>query len=152
MNPKNAQTVATIVALTFVLVGGYFVRGIPHWISWVKYISFIYWAFGLLLKIQFGGAQYYSCIPPNGGGNGSAESPAAAAGGGGGGDEGNASIAAAGGGGVGCVVVEDLQTVLQFPTDPDAAAWPDALVLVAMLVAYRVAVYVVLRRKTRLVA
>jgi hypothetical protein len=27
MNPKTAQTIATIVMLAFVLVGGYFVRG-----------------------------------------------------------------------------------------------------------------------------
>lgn len=47
------QTVVTVVILTFLLVGGYYVRSIPIWIGWIRYISFIYWGFNLLLKIQF---------------------------------------------------------------------------------------------------
>ncbi|KAK9839571.1 hypothetical protein WJX84_010569, partial [Apatococcus fuscideae] len=39
MNPKTAQTIAAILMLAFVLTGGYFVRGIPDWISWIKYLS-----------------------------------------------------------------------------------------------------------------
>jgi hypothetical protein len=43
MNPKTAQTVASIIMLGFMLVGGYYVRGIPAWISWIRYLSFVYW-------------------------------------------------------------------------------------------------------------
>jgi hypothetical protein len=32
MNPKTAQTVASIIMLGFMLVGGYYVRNIPVWI------------------------------------------------------------------------------------------------------------------------
>jgi hypothetical protein len=48
------QTATTVIILTFLLVGGYYVRNIPVWINWIKYISFLYWGFNLLLKIQFG--------------------------------------------------------------------------------------------------
>ena len=44
MDPKNAQTVTTVVMLTFLLVGGFYVRDVPAWIGWIKYISFVYWA------------------------------------------------------------------------------------------------------------
>lgn len=35
--------------------GGYYVRGIPVWISWLKYVSFIYWGWNLLLKVRSAG-------------------------------------------------------------------------------------------------
>lgn len=50
---KAGQTIATIVMLCFMLVGGYFVQTIPFWIVWLKYISFLYYGFNLLLKINF---------------------------------------------------------------------------------------------------
>eukprot|EP00198_Chlamydomonas_reinhardtii_P001397 XP_001690733.1 predicted protein [Chlamydomonas reinhardtii] len=50
INPQNGQTIATIFMLSTMLVGGYYVRGIPVWISWLKYVSFIYWGWNLLLK------------------------------------------------------------------------------------------------------
>ncbi|GFR49801.1 hypothetical protein Agub_g11739, partial [Astrephomene gubernaculifera] len=53
INPQNGQTIATIFMLTTMLVGGYYVRGIPVWIAWLKYASFIYWGWNLLLKIEF---------------------------------------------------------------------------------------------------
>ncbi|KXZ52591.1 hypothetical protein GPECTOR_9g636 [Gonium pectorale] len=53
MNPQNGQTIATIFMLSTMLVGGYYVRGIPVWISWLKYASFIYWGWNLLLKVEF---------------------------------------------------------------------------------------------------
>ncbi|KAG2424300.1 hypothetical protein HYH02_015190 [Chlamydomonas schloesseri] len=46
--------------LTFLLVGGFYVKQVPVWIGWIKYVSFVYWGYNLLLKIQFGGATYYS--------------------------------------------------------------------------------------------
>lgn len=37
MNPKSAQTVASVIMLTFVLTGGFFVVSMPAWIAWVKW-------------------------------------------------------------------------------------------------------------------
>lgn len=54
-NFKNCLTIATVTMLTIMLVGGFYVRQIPIWISWLKYLSFIYWGWNLLLKIEFSG-------------------------------------------------------------------------------------------------
>lgn len=40
MVPKTAQTIASVVMLTFVLTAGYFVTTIPVWISWLKCKAF----------------------------------------------------------------------------------------------------------------
>jgi hypothetical protein len=42
MDPKTAQTVTTVLMLTLMLVGGYYVRNVPVWISWLKYLSFMW--------------------------------------------------------------------------------------------------------------
>lgn len=42
-----------MLILTFLLMGGYYVRNIPVWISWIRYISFLYWGYNLLIKSQF---------------------------------------------------------------------------------------------------
>ena len=36
----------------FAQVGGYYISTIPGWIGWLKYMSFIYYAFNLLLKVK----------------------------------------------------------------------------------------------------
>ncbi len=47
------QTVTTVLILAFLLVGGYYVRNIPVWIGWIRYISFIYWGYNMAIKMQF---------------------------------------------------------------------------------------------------
>ncbi|GFH19248.1 ABC transporter domain-containing protein, partial [Haematococcus lacustris] len=42
MVPKTAQTVTTVIMLSLMLVGGYYVRDVPVWIRWLRYLSFIY--------------------------------------------------------------------------------------------------------------
>jgi hypothetical protein len=37
------QTITTVVILAFLLVGGYYVRNIPVWISWIRWFSFLFW-------------------------------------------------------------------------------------------------------------
>ncbi|WIA20339.1 hypothetical protein OEZ85_006170 [Tetradesmus obliquus] len=127
MNPKTAQTVASIIMLGFMLVGGYYVRGIPAWISWIRYLSFVYWGFNLLLKIEFAGATYYSCGASGLGSGEAAAGPAAAP----------------------CHSVPDLQAALQLPTDPNASPALELGVLFGMLVALRLLVYYTLRQKTK---
>ncbi|WIA19845.1 hypothetical protein OEZ85_005749 [Tetradesmus obliquus] len=72
MDPKTAQTITTVVILAFLLVGGYYVRNIPVWISWIRWFSFLFWGYNLLIKSQFSGVTYYSC---NGSGSSSGCSP-----------------------------------------------------------------------------
>jgi hypothetical protein len=137
MNPKNAQTIATIIMLSFMLVGGYYVRGIPVWIDWVKYISYVYWGFNLLLKIEFANSQYYDCddAPPGAAG----VPPPGAVG----------AAAKVVPGTPGCEPVPNLRSALQLPVDVNDPVWLDVVVLVAMLVLLRIAVYVTLRKKTK---
>ncbi|KAF8055666.1 rca [Scenedesmus sp. PABB004] len=130
MNPKTAQTVASIIMLGFMLVGGYYVRGIPAWIGWVRYTSFVYWGFNLLVKIEFSGATYYAC-------------------GAGGGLAGAGGVAHTSESAAPCAPLPNLQAALQLPTDPGASPALEIGVLFAMLVLLRTAVYYVLRHKTK---
>ena len=36
--------------------------GIPVWIGWIRYISFIYYGFGMLLHHEYQGRTIYSCV------------------------------------------------------------------------------------------
>ena len=36
--------------------------GIPVWIGWIRYISFIYYGFGMLLHHEYNGRTIYSCV------------------------------------------------------------------------------------------
>ncbi len=59
---KTAQALAASLMLTFILVGGYFVSSIPSWIGWIKWLSFLWYSFPLLLHIQFeGDGETYAC-------------------------------------------------------------------------------------------
>ncbi|XP_026447181.1 ABC transporter G family member 22-like isoform X4 [Papaver somniferum] len=58
MDVKKATTLASITAMTFMLAGGFFVKRVPAFISWIRYISFNYHTYRLLLKVQ------YDHIPP----------------------------------------------------------------------------------------
>jgi len=46
-------------------VGGFYLANIPAWIAWLKYLSFVYFGYNLLLKAEFRGRTLWDC----GGGN-----------------------------------------------------------------------------------
>ncbi|KAI3997521.1 hypothetical protein MKX01_008128 [Papaver californicum] len=58
MDVKKASTLASITAMTFMLAGGFFIKRVPVFISWIRYTSFNYHTYRLLLKVQ------YDHIPP----------------------------------------------------------------------------------------
>ncbi len=59
---KSAQALAASLMLTFILVGSYFVSSIPSWIGWIKWLSFLWYSFPLLLHVQFeGDGSTYAC-------------------------------------------------------------------------------------------
>ena len=39
--------------------------GIPVWIGWLRYLSFIYYGFGMLLHYEYHGRTIYSCVDPS---------------------------------------------------------------------------------------
>ncbi|KAF8403415.1 hypothetical protein HHK36_011518 [Tetracentron sinense] len=53
MDVKKATTVASVTVMTFMLAGGFFVKKVPVFISWIRYISFNYHTYRLLLKVQY---------------------------------------------------------------------------------------------------
>jgi len=55
LNLKRAQSCATVLMLTIMLTGGFFVRNIPVWISWVQYLSYIMYAYEALVNIHLKG-------------------------------------------------------------------------------------------------
>ncbi|PON42060.1 ABC transporter-like [Parasponia andersonii] len=54
MDIKKATTLASVTVMTFMLAGGFFVNKVPVFISWIRYLSFNYHTYKLLLKVQYG--------------------------------------------------------------------------------------------------
>ncbi|XP_051114344.1 ABC transporter G family member 22-like [Andrographis paniculata] len=54
MDLKKATTLASVTVMTFMLAGGYFVKDVPVFISWLRYLSYNYHTYKLLLKVQYG--------------------------------------------------------------------------------------------------
>ncbi|XP_020694400.1 ABC transporter G family member 22 isoform X2 [Dendrobium catenatum] len=59
MDIKKATTVASVTVMTFMLAGGFFVKKVPVFISWIRYMSFNYHTYRLLLKVQYGHVPPY---------------------------------------------------------------------------------------------
>ncbi|XP_050226949.1 ABC transporter G family member 22-like isoform X1 [Mercurialis annua] len=53
MDLKKATTLASVTVMTFMLAGGYFVKKVPIFIAWIRYLSFNYHTYKLLLKVQY---------------------------------------------------------------------------------------------------
>ncbi|KAF5479091.1 hypothetical protein F2P56_005594, partial [Juglans regia] len=58
---KRSGMVASLLLMLFLLTGGYYVQHIPKFMRWLKYLSFIYYGFRLLLKVQYSGDELYEC-------------------------------------------------------------------------------------------
>ncbi|KAL2503476.1 ABC transporter G family member 25 [Abeliophyllum distichum] len=54
MDAKQASTVVTVTMLAFVLTGGYYVHKVPHFMSWIKYVSTTFYSYRLLIGVQYG--------------------------------------------------------------------------------------------------
>ncbi|KAG9154558.1 hypothetical protein Leryth_014992 [Lithospermum erythrorhizon] len=61
MNIRGAGMVASLVLMLFLLTGGYYIQHIPKNMQWLKYISFMYHGFRLLLKVQYAGDELFEC-------------------------------------------------------------------------------------------
>lgn len=58
---KRSGMIASLILMLFLLTGGYYVQHIPKFMRWLKYVSFMYYGFRLLLKVQYSGDQLYEC-------------------------------------------------------------------------------------------
>lgn len=53
MDAKQASTVVTITMLAFLLTGGFYVQNVPSCMTWVKYTSFTFYCYRLLVEAQY---------------------------------------------------------------------------------------------------
>ena len=61
MDVKQATTLASVTMLVFLLAGGYYIRHIPFFIAWLKYISFSHYCYKLLVGVQYSVNEVYEC-------------------------------------------------------------------------------------------
>ncbi|KAI3915191.1 hypothetical protein MKX01_035450 [Papaver californicum] len=61
MDVKQATTLASVTMLVFLLAGGYYIQHIPRFIAWLKYASFSYYCYKLLIGVQYTDEDFYEC-------------------------------------------------------------------------------------------
>ncbi|KAF4373466.1 hypothetical protein F8388_025160 [Cannabis sativa] len=61
MDIKQATTLASVTTLVFLIAGGYYVQQIPAFIVWLKYLSYSYYCYKLLLGVQYKEGEMYEC-------------------------------------------------------------------------------------------
>ncbi|CDP00551.1 unnamed protein product [Coffea canephora] len=61
MDLKQATTLSSVMMLVFLLASGYYIRHIPPFIAWLKYISFSHYSYKLLLAVQYSNNELYQC-------------------------------------------------------------------------------------------
>ncbi|KAJ8764661.1 hypothetical protein K2173_007748 [Erythroxylum novogranatense] len=61
MDLKKATTFGSVIMLTFVLAGGFYVQHVPGFISWIKYVSISNYSYKLLLGSQYEASDTYVC-------------------------------------------------------------------------------------------
>ncbi|VFQ89238.1 unnamed protein product [Cuscuta campestris] len=66
MDQKAAATFESVVMLSFLLAGGFYVRQVPRFVAWIKYISIGQYTFKLLLEAQFKPEETYRCSSEGG--------------------------------------------------------------------------------------
>lgn len=62
MDAKQASTVVTVTMLAFVLAGGFYVHKMPYCLGWIKYISMTFYAYRLLINVQYGDGTRISSL------------------------------------------------------------------------------------------
>ncbi|KAI3881225.1 hypothetical protein MKX03_015930 [Papaver bracteatum] len=63
MNLRSATILAAVIVNAFFLVGGYYIRNVPSFIAWLKYISVTHHCYKLLLSSQYKSDEMYACGP-----------------------------------------------------------------------------------------
>jgi len=62
-NLHHAITAATIFLIGLMLIGGFFIQHLPHWLGvWAKWLSFFKYAYNACLRLEFMGDQVYNCV------------------------------------------------------------------------------------------
>ncbi|KAF8033442.1 hypothetical protein BT93_D2142 [Corymbia citriodora subsp. variegata] len=62
MDVKQATTLASVTTMVFLIAGGYYIQQIPPFIEWLKYLSYSYYCYRLLLGVQYSNDDVYECM------------------------------------------------------------------------------------------
>ncbi|KAI3849278.1 hypothetical protein MKX03_001677 [Papaver bracteatum] len=63
MNPRMGTVLGGILSQGFLLACGFYIRNVPSFISWIKYLSHNYYVYKLLLGSQYKNDDLYPCGP-----------------------------------------------------------------------------------------
>ncbi|CAK8691387.1 unnamed protein product [Clavelina lepadiformis] len=79
MDFEHGLVLAIFMMITYMLLGGFYIKSLPPWLSWLRYVSPFLYAWTLMLYFEFDSdyrvicntenSLYPSCLPPQGGGN-----------------------------------------------------------------------------------
>lgn len=61
MDQKSATILGSVIMLTFLLAGGFYVQHVPSFIAWIKYISISNYTYKLLIGSQYKPSETYPC-------------------------------------------------------------------------------------------
>ncbi|UJR27422.1 hypothetical protein I4U23_008712 [Adineta vaga] len=62
-NLHHAITAATVLLITLMLVGGFFIKNLPNWLgTWSPWLSFFKYAYSACIRLQFKGDNVYRCV------------------------------------------------------------------------------------------
>ena len=62
-NLQHASTAATIFLIGLMLIGGFLIQRLPHWLGvWAKWLSFFKYSYNACLRLEFMGDQVYHCV------------------------------------------------------------------------------------------
>ncbi|KAM7498738.1 hypothetical protein LguiA_023152 [Lonicera macranthoides] len=61
MDQKNATILGSVIMLSFLLAGGFYVQHVPPFISWIKYVSISQYTYKLMLGSQYKPGETYRC-------------------------------------------------------------------------------------------
>ncbi|XP_022733089.1 ABC transporter G family member 9-like isoform X2 [Durio zibethinus] len=61
MDQKSATVLGSVIMLTFLLAGGFYIQHVPAFISWIKYISVSHYTYKLFLGSQYKPNETYPC-------------------------------------------------------------------------------------------
>ena len=53
MDLQKAMVVSVVMLLSFMLVGGFYVKNLPSWLQWFQYLSYITYSFDAMLHLEF---------------------------------------------------------------------------------------------------
>ncbi|KAJ8532388.1 hypothetical protein K7X08_012311 [Anisodus acutangulus] len=60
-NQRSATILGSVIMLSFTLVGGYYIRHVPSFVAWIKYVSITQYTYKLLIVSQFKAGETYPC-------------------------------------------------------------------------------------------